>query len=159
MAAPKGNKFWTLRATHGRDKIFISPTILWEACKEYFEATDERKWVKKDWVGKNGIEVERENETPYTIFTLCTFLDITPSTWYEYAKKEDFSEICAKVMNIMTGQRVEGAMVGAFSQSLVARLDKLAEPTELSGNLNINMSIEPTAEEAAKIKAMIDKSI
>lgn len=46
--------------------IFSSPTILWEACVEYFEATDQRKWVRKDWVGKDAIEVERETDTPYT---------------------------------------------------------------------------------------------
>lgn len=157
MPAPTGNQFWKLRSTHGRDVIFSSPAILWEACKEYFEATDLRKWVKEDWVGKDAMPVERKNETPYTIYTLCSFLDITTSTWYEYAKKEDFSEICKRVSEIMTGQRLEGAMVGAFNPSIVARIDKLAESTEVSGTVNVN--VMPTPEEAAKIKEALEKGI
>ena len=62
----ENNQFWKQRTKHGRDKIFTDPQILWEAACEYFEATDSRKWVKKDWVGKDAMEVERETETPYT---------------------------------------------------------------------------------------------
>jgi len=64
MAATKGNQWWKLRAKHGRDKIFKTPALLWEACVEYFEATDKRKWIQKDWVGKDAYQVERETDTP-----------------------------------------------------------------------------------------------
>jgi hypothetical protein len=37
VAAPKGNKFWLARSSHGRDPIFKSPDALWSAAVEYFE--------------------------------------------------------------------------------------------------------------------------
>ncbi len=42
MAAPKGNKFWLARSSHGRKPIFANPDKLWEACCEYFQ------WVEKN---------------------------------------------------------------------------------------------------------------
>lgn len=158
MPAPVGNQFWKLRSTHGRDMIFSSPTVLWEACVEYFEATDARKWVKEDWVGRDAVPVERKTDTPYTIYTLCTFLDITVQTWYEYSKKEGFSEVCTRVSQIMTGQKLEGAIVGAFNHAIVARLEKLAEPTEISGTINVN-AVDVTAEDARRIKESLEKGI
>ena len=37
MGAPKGNQFWKLRSKHGRDKLFTTPELLWQAACEYFE--------------------------------------------------------------------------------------------------------------------------
>src|SRR5690606_112181 len=114
MAAPIGNQFWKLRSKHGRDLIFSSPEVLWEACVEYFEATDQRVWVKKDWVGKDALEVERKTTAPYTLSGLFVFLDIVPQTWKEYREREGFSEITTRVEQIMFTQKFEGAAVGAF---------------------------------------------
>lgn len=121
MAAPEGNQFWKLRSKHGRDKIFENADILWEACTEYFEATDARKWVKKDWVGKDASEVERETETPYTWTGLFLFLDIDHETWRKYEKREDFVAISTRVRHIIYTQKFEGAAVGAFNANLISR--------------------------------------
>ena len=48
-AAPKGNQFWKLRSKHGRDKLFATPDLLWEAACEYFAYCDKHPWkVVKD---------------------------------------------------------------------------------------------------------------
>lgn len=158
MAAPQGNQFWKLRATHGRDLIFSSPIILWEACCEYFEVTDARKWVKKDWVGKDAHEVERETQTPYTWSGLYLFLDIDAKTWDLYEKREDFIPILTRVRQIIITQKLEGATVGAFNPMIVSRDIGLSEKVE-SKNENININVEPTPEEAKAIKEALDKSI
>lgn len=124
MAAPKKNAFWKLRSKHGRDLIFSSPTVLWEAACEYFEATDARKWVKADWVGKDAIKVYRETETPYTISGLCLFLDIDENTFYRYEKEEpyqDFWDIISRIRRIIFTQKFEGAAVGVFNANIIAR--------------------------------------
>lgn len=123
MGAPKGNQFWKLRTSHGREKIFSNPELLWqEACK-YFEYTDERKWLKKDWVGKDAEEVTRESETPYTKSGLCVFLDISEWRLLNDLKKssEDFSQVVSRIEQIIYTQKIEGASVGAFNSSIVAR--------------------------------------
>jgi len=130
MSAPLHNQFWKLRSKHGRDKIFESPEILWEACCEYFEATDARKWRKKDWVGKDAHPVERETETPYTWTGLYLFLDCSHTTWQQYEKREDFSAICTRVRSIIYTQKFEGAVVGAFNPLIISRDLGLKDSTE-----------------------------
>lgn len=132
MPAPEGNQFWKQRCTHGREMIFSSPTILWEACCEYFEATDARKWVKKDWVGKDAIPVERETSTPYTLSGLYVFLDIDRTTWDLYRKREDFISVVTRVQDIMFAQKFEGAAVGAYNSSIIARDLGLKESTDVT---------------------------
>lgn len=160
MAAPLNNQFWKLRTKHGRDKLFGTPEILWEACAEYFEATDERKWIKKDWVGKDAHEVNRETETPYTIAGLCVYLDCGESFWgnFRRADHQDFGWVFARVEAIMRSQKMEGAMVGAFNANIVARELGLTDKSELDSRV-ITMNVEPTPEEARKIKESLDKSI
>lgn len=122
MGAPEGNQFWKLRSKHGRDRLFSDPNALWESACEYFEATDARKWVKKDWVGKDGIEVERENETPYTKSGLCLYLDVSEWRLLTDLKNvsEDFSQVISRIENIIITQKTEGASVGAFNASIVS---------------------------------------
>ncbi len=142
MSAPKGNQFWKQRSTHGRELIFSSPSILWEACVEYLEATDGRKWVKKDWVGKDAIEVLREVETPYTLTGLFVFLDIDRKTWDLYRHREEFIPVVSRVEQIMYTQKLEGATVGAFNSSIVARDLQLKDTTDV----NVNDARKATAD-------------
>jgi hypothetical protein len=133
--ANEGNKWWKLRATSGREKIFSTPEDLWKAACEYFEATDARKWKKKDWVGKDAEEVERESETPYTWTGLALFLDIDTDTLRNYGKEEgykDFFGIISRIGQIIYTQKIEGASVGAFNPSIVARELGLAEKTDVT---------------------------
>ncbi len=121
MGAPEGNQFWKLRSKHGRDKIFESPEILWEACTEYFEATDARKWWKTEFHGKDVEECKVPTDTPYTLTGLWVFLDIVKSTWYQYKEHKDFSTIVTRVEQIIYTQKFEGAAVGAYNSNIIAR--------------------------------------
>lgn len=149
MSAPVGNQFWKQRSSHGRELIFSSPTILWEACVEYFEATDQRKWIKQDWVGKDATEVFRKTDTPYTLSGLYVFLDIDPKTWALYREREDFIPVVTRVEQIMYTQKLEGAMVGAFSPNIVARDLQLADKKEIDHNVPGFMNIDPLADAPA----------
>ena len=42
MAAPKGNKFWEARSSHGANPKFEHASDLWDACLEYFE------WIERN---------------------------------------------------------------------------------------------------------------
>jgi len=121
MSAPKDNQFWKLRAKNGRNKIFETPQLLWEACCEYFEATDKRKWIKTEFNGKDAIECHVPTETPYTWTGLYLFLDISHQTWCDYEKREDFIETSTRVRHIIYTQKFEGAAVGAFNANIIAR--------------------------------------
>lgn len=144
MAATPGNKFWQLRTKHGRDALFSSPDLLWEAATEYFEHTDSRKWTEKHWVGKDGDEVEKENETPYTISGLCLYLDASREWWYKFKQSasEDFLHILARIENIIYTQKFEGAAVGAFNANLIARDLGLAEKSDNSHKIKLGTDLE-----------------
>lgn len=161
MGAPEGNQFWKLRSKHGRDKIFSSPEILWEECCKYFEATDSRKWTKKDWVGKDAFEVTRETETPYSKSGLCLFLDCDWRT-IEALKDDsnkDFMHIITRIEQIIYTQKLEGASVGAFNPSIVARELGLTEKQDISNtNINIELSTEEKRRKIAELKEKLNKS-
>jgi hypothetical protein len=126
MAAPKGNKFWELRSKHGRDKLFATPELLWEAACEYFEWCRENPWIKKDWVGKDAEEVDRETERPFTLTGLCIYLDCSSSYFRSFKstlqeKDKDFLTIITRIEEIIYTQKFEGAAVGAFNANIIAR--------------------------------------
>jgi len=138
MAAEKGNQWWRLRSKHGREAIFTDPDKLLEACYEYFEATSNRKWKKKDWVGKDAYEVTRETDTPYTLTGLCIFLDVNTQYFSDfklsdtYKNNKDFSLVISHVEQIIETQQLEGAMVGTFNHNIVARKLGLIDKQENS---------------------------
>lgn len=123
MQFQKGNQFWKMRSKHGRDRIFQTPEILLEACYEYFEYTDSRKWSKTDWVGKDAIQVERETSVPYTITGMCIFLGVNSVYWAQFKKAapSEFSKVITHVEEIIYSQKFEGASVGAFNANIIAR--------------------------------------
>jgi hypothetical protein len=131
MAAPKGNKFWELRSKHGRNMIFSSSEMLWESCKEYFEAQSERFWTEDDWVGKDAHHVIRKKPAPFTQKGLCLFLGISRETWNQYKKKDDFSDIITRVEDIIFTQKFEGAVVGQYNSSIIAKELGLADKKEI----------------------------
>ncbi len=51
MPAPKNNKFWMLRSRHGRDTLFASPELLWEAATEYFTWCEKNPLIEVDFRG------------------------------------------------------------------------------------------------------------
>lgn len=133
MGATKGNQWWKLRNKHGRDRIIQDPEKLLESAYEYFEITSERKWTKKDWVGKDAFEVTRENETPFTKSGLLLYLDIDSWRTIESLKdvSKDFLQVVTHIEKIIFTQKVEGASVGAFNASIVSRELGLADAQEV----------------------------
>jgi len=88
------------------------------------------------------MQVERENETPYTKSGLFLFLGIDINTWDLYKDREDFIHITSRIEQIIYTQKIEGAAVGAFNQNIVARELGLAEKTEIKAELAKNVSFE-----------------
>ncbi|WP_298118098.1 terminase small subunit [Flavobacterium sp.] len=143
--APKGNQWWRLRTKHGRDKIFTTPEILMESAIEYFEATDQRKWNKTDFRGKDATKVLIPTDTPYTMSGLTLFLGVNEHYFNDFKDslkdKEDsiskgFSDVIRTIEQIIYTQKYEGAVVGAFSSNIIARDLGLVDKKEIE-NKNI----------------------
>jgi hypothetical protein len=115
----------------GRPRLYETPEELLSDCEDYLTETSNRKWIKKDWVGKDAIPVDRETDAPFTMTGLYVFLDIDPETWANYRKREEFFGVCTRIERIITTQKVEGAAVGAYNANIVSRLEGLADRKEV----------------------------
>ena len=139
MAAPAGNQFWKMRAKHGRDHIFKTPEALWEAAQEYFEATDERKWNRTEFNGKDAVKCDVPIETPYTLTGLCLFLGVNTAYFRQFKAEgenaKDFSTVIARIEEIIYTQKFEGAAVGIFQPMIIARDLGLAEKNTTTLNV------------------------
>ena len=132
MAAPKGNQFWKLHSKHGRDTLFSTPDLMWEAACEYFQWCDDNPWrvVKNKTKGKIKEKEDSPTQRPYTLSGFLFYIGANNGYWSEFKssqKYEAFSEVVSRIENIIETQQLEGAIVGAFNPSLIARKLGLAE--------------------------------
>ena len=110
-----------LRSKHGRDKLFSTPELLWEAACEYFQWCDENPWLSKKAVQKTvpvkrkkGKKVETVNEQqvqqevsptsrPYSLTGFCIYVGASSKWWSTFRTEcknkndEDFLEVIARV--------------------------------------------------------------
>jgi hypothetical protein len=129
MAAPKGNKFWLQRATHGRDRIFKTAEDLMNGANEYFT-----------WVYENPLEKAvvyqgdvRDDAEPLmramTIKGLCIFLGVNTEylTAFESGLDldsedgKDFSRVITTIRDIIYEQKFTGAAAGLLNPNIIAR--------------------------------------
>lgn len=144
MAAPKGNQFWKLRSKHGRDKLFATPELLWEAACEYFQWCEDNPWQRVETTerGKN-IDVKKiPTERPFTMQGLCLYLDCNTKYFNNFKRslgedEKDFNYIITRIEETVYKQKFEGAAVGAFNANIIARDLGLKEQSE-----NTNHNIE-----------------
>lgn len=135
MSAPKGNKFWELRSSHGRKPIFAAPEDLWDACTQYFEWVHENPLMEMRPFAYQGVVIQEPvaKMRAMTIGGLCLFLDIDRTTWLEYSKKEGFSNVCTRADEIIRDQKFTGAAADLLNPSIIARDLGLSDKTEVTG--------------------------
>lgn len=135
MPAPKGNRFWEARSTHGRNPIFASPDDLWSAAVEYFEWVEENPLQEaKAFAYQGEVTVASlPKMRAMTISGLCIFLDIARRSWDEYAAREGFLPVTARVEEVIRSQKFAGAAADLLNANIIARDLGLADKSELTG--------------------------
>lgn len=135
MSAPKGNRFWEARSSHGRKPIFSSPQELWAAACEYFDWVEQNPLYEDKVTSFQGVNTHEPvaKMRAMTISGLCIFLDIARSTWDEYRANKDFSCIVTRVEDTIRTQKFEGASADLLNANIIARDLGLADKTEHTG--------------------------
>lgn len=135
MAAPKGNRFWEQRSSHGRKPIFESPEKLWEACCEYFTWVEENPlWEAKAFAYQGVVTQEvLPKMRAMTISGLCLFLDISREAWSQYREREGFVDITLRVDDVIRNQKFEGAAAELLNANIIARDLGLRDAQEVTG--------------------------
>lgn len=139
MAAPNGNQFWKLRSKHGRDKIFATPEIMWEAACEYFEWCEQNPLHETDFRGKDATQVELPKMRAFTIQGLCLFLDVNTLYFRDFQKNcsDDFSQVIARIMEIIYNQKFTGAAAGFLNPNIIARDLGLADKKDIDSHTRV----------------------
>ena len=131
MAAPEGNQFWRLRAKHGPNRKFENGEDLWQACCEYFEWVERNPLIEEKVFASKG-EILTHNcakMRAMTITGLCVYLGIDVSTWYDWKKRDDLSNVIARVEAIIWDQKFTGAAADLLNHNIIAReLGLMATP-------------------------------
>lgn len=133
MAAPKGNRFWEARSSHGRNPKFESPEALWAACCEYFEWVEANPLYEVKAFAFQGVVTQESlpKIRAMTISGLCIFLDITRQTWGTFRAMEGFSDITTRAEEIIYDQKFSGAAADLFNANIIARDLGLKEQSQV----------------------------
>lgn len=137
MAAPKGNQFWKLRSKHGRDKLFETPELLWEAACEYFEWCDKNPHQELRYFNtKNGIEEKKAPKLrAYTLKGLCLYLDCSTKYFLNFEENnkvsEDFMDTLIRIREVIYEQKYSGAAAELLNPSFIGKDIGLVDRKEL----------------------------
>jgi len=159
--APIGNEFWKQRAAHGRDKLFATPELLWEAAQEYFQYCVDTPIISIEFKsgGPLGIqEVEIPKMRAFTLGGLCLYLDCCDEylTKFENSIKDkkdkeskDFIRIITRIRAIIYEQKFTGAAAGMLNPNIIARDLGLADKKQVDANVTGWETLELQNEDTA----------
>lgn len=170
MPAPKGHERWGNPLNPKK----YTPEELWEGACNYFDWCQKHPVIKKEQKkgstmfnvkgdlkasakALSGI-VDIPTERPYSIASLCNYLDICEDTFTNYSKSEGYETyfgVCKRIRQIIDSQHFEGGMVGNFNANIVTRKLGLKEAQEIDhkstdGTMSPKPTITVVSDEAAK---------
>lgn len=125
---------------------------MWEACCEYFQWVDDNPLHEMRAFSYQG-EVTQEpvaKMRAMTIDGLCLFLGVSRSTWYEWASKDDYSDIIARVESVIRSQKFAGAAADLLNANIIARDLGLADKSEVKQSVTATVTADMSPQDAAK---------
>lgn len=150
MAPPIGNQFWKARSKHGRDRLFASADLLWDACCEYFQWVEDNPLLEMKPFAYQGVVIQEPvaKMRAMTINGLCLFLDIDETTWRAWREVDDFSTVVSKAEKIIYEQKFTGAAADLLNPNIIARDLGLADKKDLGSS---DGSMTPKGIDASKL--------
>jgi len=118
-------------------RIFKSPhelELAWKAYKDHL-IEESSKWLKIQYVGKEGQRMTDEMKLPYTMDGFEVFCYNNYGTVEQYFKNKDgyytdFVPICSHIKKEIRENQITGGMLGIYNPSITQRLNNLVEKTE-----------------------------
>ena len=137
-----GNEFWKFRSKHGRDKLFATPQLMWEAACEYFQwCEDNPLYESKGFAFQGVITTEIfPIMRAMTLSQLCFYLNCNEAYFRQFkaslpAGEKDFSTIINDIEQTIYNQKFQGAAGNLLNANIIARDLGLKEQTEHSGEI------------------------
>jgi hypothetical protein len=138
MGAPKGNQFWKLRSKHGRDKLFATPELLWNAACEYFQwCEDNPLYETKAFAYQGEITTATlPKMRAMTLSQLCFYLHCNEAYFRNFKLQlpegeKDFNAVIEEIERTIYNQKFQGAAADLLNANIIARDLGLAEKQEI----------------------------
>ncbi len=130
-----GVQYWKRRTD-----LKHSPASLEQSALEYFQWATENPIIEHRAMSAGGEVhiVELPKARPFTIHAYCLFAGIGQRYLNELSHKPEFKDVIDWIKETIFNQKFEGAAVGLFSVTLIARDLGLADKQE------VNASVETT---------------
>lgn len=129
MGAPKNNRFWKLRAKHGRDKVFETPQSLLETAYQFFEDCEQNP-LHEEKVFGTGKRMKVSHQRAFTLAGLCVYAGVNTRYFNDFKEglkgktdeqSKGFSDVIHYIQDIMFSQKFSGAAVGLFNANIISR--------------------------------------
>jgi hypothetical protein len=128
MSAKKGNQTWKLRSKHGRDKLFATPELLWEAACEYFQWVEDNPLYETKGFAYQG-EVTKETfpkMRAMTLGQLCFYLHCSENYFRAFKSRikdedNDFITVIREIESVIFTQKFQGASADLLNANIIAR--------------------------------------
>ena len=127
-AAPKGNQFWKLRSKHGRDKLFATPELLWEAACEYFDWCENTPLKETKAFAFQGVinTAELSVMRAMTLSQLCFYLNCSENYFRHFKSNlpkdsQDFITVINEIESVIYNQKFQGAAANLLNANIIAR--------------------------------------
>ena len=133
--APKGNRFGVDGENFRKPKSY-TPDQWSEKFIEYIKHMETKVWNKKEAIKSGeraGELINIPTSTPPSIRGFCVFAGVSHQTFLNYESKEGYEEyfdVTMRMRDVIHSVQLEGALVLAYSQNLVARLQGLTDKKE-----------------------------
>jgi hypothetical protein len=147
-------------------RIFKSPDDLQKAWNEYKEDLKKQseKWLKVQYVGKEGERVTDAQKVPMTMEGFEVFCYDNYGCVNQYFDNKDgyydeFVTICSRIKKEIRQDQITGGMLGFYNPSITQRLNNLHEKV-VSTNTNINHNSEDlSADDIKRISDELENDI
>jgi hypothetical protein len=135
-----GNQFWKLRSKHGRDKLFATPELLWQAACEYFEWCEQNPLYETKAFAYQGIIITEKLPImrAMTLSLLCFYLNCNEAFFRNFKHQlpegeRDFNTVIADIEQTIYNQKFQGASGNLLNSNIIARDLGLADKSEITG--------------------------
>lgn len=142
MAAPIGNKFWELRSKHGRDKLFATPQLLWDAAVEYFEYCENNPLKEEKVFNYQGeiVRADIAKMRAMTLSGLCFYLKCNEAYFRTFKAQlpkdeQEFNTVISEIESVIYNQKFQGAAADLLNANIIARDLGLADKQEVQSTV------------------------
>lgn len=142
-AAPKGNQFWKLRSKHGRDKLFATPQLLWDAACEYFQWCEDNPLYEMRGFAYQGTVTKEQfpKMRAMTLSGLCFYLRCNEAYFRTFKSQlpegeKDFNTVISEIEVIIYNQKFQGAAADLLNANIIARDLGLSDKSQIDHTNN-----------------------